>query len=143
MAPSAAAATQIDMSLEAPPPGGYVTGAEYHITSIPGQGGADSDNRVVFTDNGRCFAAYWRVGGKDSTGSSRVFPAVEKSVRWVPTTTGAHTIVATANEATATLTVNTVAPPVGAPPPPPDDPNANGCNDTGNPHAEKPGTGSF
>lgn len=143
MAPSAAAATQLNISLEAAPPGGYVTGAAYSITSMPGQGGADADNRVVFTDNGRCFAAYWRAGDKDSTGSSRAFPAVEKSVKWVPATTGAHTIVATANEATVTLTVNTVAPPVGTQPPPPDDPNTNGCNDTGDPHTGKPSTGSF
>lgn len=143
MAPSAAAATQISILLEPPPPGGYVTGTEYRITAMPAQGGADSANRVVFTDNGRCFAAYWRAGNRDSTGSSRAFPAVEKTVEWVPATSGTHTIVATANEATATLTVTTVAPPVGTPPPPPDDPNTNGCNDTENPYAEKPGTGSF
>ncbi|MEU0542315.1 hypothetical protein ABZ319_20830 [Nocardia sp. NPDC005978] len=143
MAPSATAATQLALNLESPPPGGYVTGVEYHINPMPGQGGADAANRVVFTDNGQCFAAYWRAGDKDSTGSSRAFPAVDKVIRWVPATVGTHTIVATANEASVTLTVNTVAAAPGTPPPPPGDPNANGCNDTGNPYAEEPSTGSF
>ncbi|MGX1805297.1 hypothetical protein ACWIGI_06250 [Nocardia sp. NPDC055321] len=141
VAPSAAAA-EINMSLEAAPPGGYVTGTEYRIT-MPEHGGADFDNRIVFTDNGQCFAAFWRIGNKDSTGSSRVFSSVTIDVIWVPKTVGTHSIVATAAGTSVTYTVNAVAAPIGTPPPPAEDPNTNGCNDTGNPYADQTSTGSF